>query len=267
MRNTRQRDRVAVAADLRIVAPGAERRLVAGEAVVVGRDPGADIWLSTPSVSRMHARIAWQGDHWELEDQGSTNGIWVDDRRATSVTIDRPMRVDLGQPGGVPLWLEPLTQREVREPEPRLGVAVLAVLGVLLIVVGIFVLDWYEIDISGDLGGSGLHAVVSAPLTLNTQVWSITSTAVGGLVALLGLRSQVSRRPLGAVLVTSAFVTLATALYLMFGPTRNAQYTHLPGLDTTAKVVSLELGGPVTVVGAATVCLAGLMLMRAPRTR
>lgn len=51
---------------------------------VIGRDPGCDVWLDAPGVSRRHARIQTSaaGEVF-LEDLGSTNGTFV---RAARVT-------------------------------------------------------------------------------------------------------------------------------------------------------------------------------------
>lgn len=59
---------------------GSERtfRLVEGQNVI-GRDPGCDVWLDSPSVSRRHARITVdnRARRAVLEDLGSTNGCYV----------------------------------------------------------------------------------------------------------------------------------------------------------------------------------------------
>jgi transcriptional regulator with PAS, ATPase and Fis domain len=47
-------------------------------AVVIGRDPAADVCVPEQAVSRYHARITRQGDRWVLSDLGSRNGTMVD---------------------------------------------------------------------------------------------------------------------------------------------------------------------------------------------
>jgi hypothetical protein len=44
---------------------------------LVGREPGAGVWLDLPSVSRRHARILVVGDQATLEDLGSKNGTYL----------------------------------------------------------------------------------------------------------------------------------------------------------------------------------------------
>lgn len=59
--------------------------LEAGESII-GRDPGAAVHLDDPSVSRRHARILVTGESATLEDLGSKNGTFLDEKR-----VERPM--------------------------------------------------------------------------------------------------------------------------------------------------------------------------------
>jgi DNA-binding winged helix-turn-helix (wHTH) protein len=54
--------------------------LLSGENIV-GRDPKAQVWLDSPSVSRQHACIRIHGDVATLEDLGSKNGTFARDQR------------------------------------------------------------------------------------------------------------------------------------------------------------------------------------------
>jgi DNA-binding winged helix-turn-helix (wHTH) protein len=82
-------------------APGTLRRHLAGWLVsgtrswplyegeqIVGREPGLEMHLDSPKVSRHHARITIRGDRATLEDLGSKNGSFVRD-----VRIDAPTRL------------------------------------------------------------------------------------------------------------------------------------------------------------------------------
>jgi DNA-binding winged helix-turn-helix (wHTH) protein len=53
---------------------------------VLGRDPDADVYLDSPSVSRRHAVIRVAEGEATLEDVGSRNGTFVEKRRIESVT-------------------------------------------------------------------------------------------------------------------------------------------------------------------------------------
>ena len=61
--------------------PGGRASLCEG-AHILGRDPGLDIFLDLPGVSRRHAVITITADHGAiLEDLQSKNGTFVADRR------------------------------------------------------------------------------------------------------------------------------------------------------------------------------------------
>lgn len=51
--------------------------------LTLGRDPGNNIVINDPQVSRQHARITRQGDLMVIEDMGSTNGTFVNGMRLT----------------------------------------------------------------------------------------------------------------------------------------------------------------------------------------
>jgi DNA-binding winged helix-turn-helix (wHTH) protein len=44
---------------------------------ILGREPGVDVWLDVPSVSRRHARIVIRDGRAIVHDLGSKNGTWV----------------------------------------------------------------------------------------------------------------------------------------------------------------------------------------------
>ncbi|MDX1647071.1 MAG: ATP-binding cassette domain-containing protein [Longimicrobiales bacterium] len=67
---------------------GAKRFSVKG-ALVLGRDPRADVHLDHPAVSRRHARIATGPDGVVADDLGSTNGVYVDGTRIRAPTVVR----------------------------------------------------------------------------------------------------------------------------------------------------------------------------------
>lgn len=52
---------------------------------VIGRDPGCDIVIADPNVSKKHAKISVQGPSVFLEDLGSTNGTFVNGKRVQKI--------------------------------------------------------------------------------------------------------------------------------------------------------------------------------------
>lgn len=42
--------------------------------LVIGRGRGADLVLAEPTISRAHAAVGWDGEHFFVQDLGSTNG-------------------------------------------------------------------------------------------------------------------------------------------------------------------------------------------------
>lgn len=72
-----------------IVEEGPEPgRVVAlsGSEFVVGREAGNDLVINSPSVSRRHLRIFLMGNRYMVEDLGSSNGTFVNDRRISAPT-------------------------------------------------------------------------------------------------------------------------------------------------------------------------------------
>ncbi|MFE6173634.1 FHA domain-containing protein [Streptomyces sp. NPDC056464] len=62
----------------------------------LGRDPQGDIVLDDARVSWRHATISWSGRSWVIEDQGSTNGTFVQGQRIHHLEIGPGTAVHLG---------------------------------------------------------------------------------------------------------------------------------------------------------------------------
>jgi len=67
----------------RLIWKGGRATLSEGEHIL-GRDAEASVVLDSPSVSRRHARILIAGSEATLEDLGSKNGTFLEDRRVGS---------------------------------------------------------------------------------------------------------------------------------------------------------------------------------------
>ncbi|MFE3028064.1 FHA domain-containing protein [Nocardia tengchongensis] len=71
-------------------------RLRAGGAYNIGRDPTADIVVTDPRVSSLHA-VLERGSHgWEIEDAHSLNGTFFDGQRVERMLIDHDETFQLG---------------------------------------------------------------------------------------------------------------------------------------------------------------------------
>ena len=79
-----------------ILRAGKRTALEPGE-TVIGRDPGAGLFIDDPSVSRRHARIVVTEESATLEDLGSKNGTCLGDRRIEApVPLDDGARIRIG---------------------------------------------------------------------------------------------------------------------------------------------------------------------------
>jgi DNA-binding winged helix-turn-helix (wHTH) protein len=64
---------------------------------VLGRDPELELFIDSPSVSRRHARITVSATDASIEDLGSKNGTFVDERSASApISLDDGDVVRLG---------------------------------------------------------------------------------------------------------------------------------------------------------------------------
>ena len=59
-------------------------------AILIGRAPDVTVVLEDDFVSTHHARLTPNGNHWIVEDLGSTNGTWIDRARVCAPTVLRP---------------------------------------------------------------------------------------------------------------------------------------------------------------------------------
>lgn len=84
--------------------PGERIPLLASTAV--GRAEGNDIVLGDTFASGEHARLAWNGKGWVLEDMGSTNGTYVNGQQVSRSVAVKPG--DIIEFGRVKVKLVPL---------------------------------------------------------------------------------------------------------------------------------------------------------------
>ena len=72
----------------RVIGPDSQVGLVEGENLF-GRGPDSVLWVDDETVSRRHARIRVDGKEAVLEDLGSRNGSYVEDRRLDAPVVLR----------------------------------------------------------------------------------------------------------------------------------------------------------------------------------
>ena len=66
------------------------------ERLVVGCEPGVDLALEVPAVSRKHAEIGWANGAYHVRDLGSRNGVIVNGRRVQGAALDDCDEVRIG---------------------------------------------------------------------------------------------------------------------------------------------------------------------------
>jgi len=149
--------------------------------VLIGRDPGCDVVLDDPLISRKHLRITRQGDGWRSEDLGSVNGTWLAGRRIRDEVVALDATLNLGS------WEVRLGPTHLR-PEPlrgqiRLDVETIEkrVRGLERPLISDITFSVFPSEIVGILGDSG------AGKTTLLQVIAAVEYATGGRVLLNGV--------------------------------------------------------------------------------
>ncbi|MCV6967233.1 ABC transporter ATP-binding protein [Mycobacterium intermedium] len=104
---------------------GAERTFAAGHDVTIGRDLRADVRVADPLISRVHLLLRYDQGRWTAIDNGSLNGLYVNNRRVQSVDIHDGQRVNIGNPDGPALDFQlGRHQGSVGRPPPTTAMAI-----------------------------------------------------------------------------------------------------------------------------------------------
>ncbi len=85
---------------------GSERTFAAGNDVVIGRDLRADVRVAHPLISRTHLIVRFDQGRWVAIDNGSLNGLYVNNRRVPVVEIHDGQRINIGNPDGPAVTFE-----------------------------------------------------------------------------------------------------------------------------------------------------------------
>lgn len=175
---------------------GARSRLPLDRPLRIGRDPGCDVVLADPTVSRRHAVVSVSGGQALVDAGSSTNGIQLDRGRASRVAlgpgqafsiggttfrvVQTPaVQASTGQPTVVPLPLgaarptssrqTPLTTRRSNGPALAIAVAVVAV-AVVAGIIGFLALH--------PLGGSASPAPSTEAAGRTAPPWTVSANAM-----------------------------------------------------------------------------------------
>jgi ABC transport system ATP-binding/permease protein len=79
---------------------GSERTFAAGSDVTIGRDLRADVRVADQLISRIHVLVRFDQGRWVAIDNGSLNGMFVDNHRVPTVDIQDGQRLNIGNPDG-----------------------------------------------------------------------------------------------------------------------------------------------------------------------
>ncbi|GAA2717993.1 MULTISPECIES: FHA domain-containing protein [Streptomyces] len=90
------------APELILEADGGSQVMSPSRSYHVGRDPSSDVVLRDARVSWHHAVLRPVGDHWTLEDCGSTNGTYTEGRRVSTFDVAPGSVVRFGNPADGP---------------------------------------------------------------------------------------------------------------------------------------------------------------------
>jgi hypothetical protein len=72
------------------------RSVLSGDQLTIGRSRDCEVMVADPNVSRRHAEVRRDGNHWVIADLGSTNGIKVNGRRVDRAQLEPGDRITLG---------------------------------------------------------------------------------------------------------------------------------------------------------------------------
>ena len=85
---------------LTVRTDGSQRTFAPGHDVVIGRDLRADIRIADRLVSRAHILLRFEDGRWLAIDNGSLNGMYVDQRRVPTIDIRDGMSINISNPNG-----------------------------------------------------------------------------------------------------------------------------------------------------------------------
>jgi len=92
---------------------------ISNEVTTIGRDPSADITLDDNEVSRDHARILFRANSFYIEDLHSTNGTFVNGKRARKkIRLQNKDLITIGERNVFEFNLDELLENQIGDFEP-----------------------------------------------------------------------------------------------------------------------------------------------------
>ena len=83
----------------------------------IGREHDCEVRIEDAHVSRKHVIVSFGNGRWQLRDQQSGNGVFIDGQRAQTAYIDTGLTIRLGADGPLVVFeVEPRTQPAARPP-------------------------------------------------------------------------------------------------------------------------------------------------------
>jgi RsiW-degrading membrane proteinase PrsW (M82 family) len=92
--------------ELQVSCEGRQYHFGQGQTVRIGRSTDNDVVVSDPTVSRQHARLAWDSDKWVFEGLGRA-GTYLRGSVVTRLPLAEPVELALASPHGPVVRLEP----------------------------------------------------------------------------------------------------------------------------------------------------------------
>ena len=83
----------------------------------IGREHDCAVRIEDAHVSRKHVMVSFEEGHWQLRDQHSGNGVFVNGRRVETASIDKTLTIRLGADGPL-LVMEVESSRAVPARQP-----------------------------------------------------------------------------------------------------------------------------------------------------
>jgi RsiW-degrading membrane proteinase PrsW (M82 family) len=91
---------------IQVSCEGRQYQFERGQTVRIGRSTDNDVVVSDPTVSRQHARLAWESDRWVFEGLGRA-GTYLSGSVVTRLPLAGPVELALASPHGPVVRLEP----------------------------------------------------------------------------------------------------------------------------------------------------------------